>query len=109
VVLGHSRPYGVAEVMETVIARARARAAESERREVAAEIRRAVEESGLTRAEFARRVGTSASRLSTYLSGRVVPSATLMVRIRRLRERLISGPHGPAVRTGRLPGVPPIS
>jgi ribosome-binding protein aMBF1 (putative translation factor) len=79
--LGCSRPYGVAEVMETVIARARKRAERSEREEVAAEIRRAVEQSGLTRAEFAARIGTSASRLSTYIAGKVVPSATMMVRI----------------------------
>jgi hypothetical protein len=46
--LSYSRPYGVAEVMETVIARARTRAERWEREEVAAEIRRAVEQSGLT-------------------------------------------------------------
>jgi ribosome-binding protein aMBF1 (putative translation factor) len=80
--LSYSRPYGVAEVMETVIARARERAERSEREEVAAEIRRAVEQSGLTRAEFAARIGTSASRLSTYIAGKVVPSATMLVRIR---------------------------
>lgn len=87
-VLSHSRPYGVAEMMETVIARARARAERSEREEVAAEIRRAVEESGLTRAEFAAHIGTSASRLSTYVTGKVAPSATLMVRIRTMAQRL---------------------
>jgi DNA-binding transcriptional regulator YiaG len=83
-VLSHCRPYGVAEVMETVIARARARAERQERQEVAAEIRRAIDKSGLSRAEFASRIGTSASRLSTYVAGKVAPSATLMVRIRRL-------------------------
>jgi DNA-binding transcriptional regulator YiaG len=83
-VLSYTRPYGVAEAMEEVIARARARAEEREREEVAAEIRRAVEQSGLTRAEFASRLGTSTSRLSTYTTGKVVPSATLLVRVRRL-------------------------
>lgn len=83
-VLSHSRPYGIAEVMETVIARARARAELSEREAVAREIRHAVERSGLTRAAFASRVGTSPSRLSTYLNGKVTPSASLLVRIRRL-------------------------
>jgi DNA-binding transcriptional regulator YiaG len=83
-VLSHSRPYGVAELMERVIARARARAEQQERDQVAAEIRHALARSGLTRAQFASRIGTSASRLSTYLSGRVTPSATLLVRIRRL-------------------------
>jgi ribosome-binding protein aMBF1 (putative translation factor) len=83
-VLSHSRPYGVAEAMEAVIARARARAEQQEREEVAAEVRRAIDRSGLTRAEFASRVGTSASRLTTYANGGVVPSAAFMVRIRRL-------------------------
>jgi hypothetical protein len=82
-VLSYSRPYGVAQAMETVIARARLRAQQRERKEVAAEVRRAVDQSGLTLAELASRLGTSASRLSTYATGKVVPSATFMVRIRR--------------------------
>jgi DNA-binding XRE family transcriptional regulator len=94
-VLGHDRPYGVAEAMEALIARVRARAERSEREAVAAEIRRAVARSGLTRAEFASRVGTSASRLSTYATGRVSPSATLMVRIRRLLDRTVRDPGRP--------------
>jgi DNA-binding transcriptional regulator YiaG len=83
-VLGYSRPYGVAEVMETARARARERAEASERAEVADEVRQAIARSGLTRAEFASRIGTSASRLSTYASGKVTPSASLMLRIRRI-------------------------
>jgi DNA-binding transcriptional regulator YiaG len=83
-VLGFSRPYGVAEAMEAVVARARGRAERREREAVAAEIREAVERSGLTRAELASRLGTSASRLSTYLTGKVMPSATFMVRLRRV-------------------------
>ena len=53
--------------------------------------------SGLSRAEFASRIGTSASRLSTYASGKVTPSATLMLRIRRVAERRSCDeqqPHG---------------
>lgn len=84
-VLSHTRPYGIADVMETVITRARAQAERGEREAVASELRRAVERSGLTRAAFASRIGTSPSRLSTYLSGKVIPSASLMVRVRRLR------------------------
>lgn len=86
-VLSYSRPYGIAEAMETVLARVRERAAASERAVVAAEIRDAVERSGLSRGEFASRIGTSASRLSTYISGRVTPSAALMLRIRRVADR----------------------
>jgi DNA-binding transcriptional regulator YiaG len=86
-VLSHSRPYGVAEAMELVLSRARERSEASERAAVAAEICQAVRRSGLSRAEFASRIGTSASRLSTYVSGKVTPSATLMLRIRRTAGR----------------------
>jgi DNA-binding transcriptional regulator YiaG len=86
-VLSHSRPYGVAEIMEMVLARARDRREAEERAHVAAKIRAAVARSGLSRAEFASRIGTSTSRLSTYETGRVTPSAALMVRIYRLVER----------------------
>jgi DNA-binding transcriptional regulator YiaG len=79
-----SRPYGTAELLEGVVSRARAEAADSERHEVAAEIRSLVDGSGLARQDFAERIGTSRSRLSTYISGQVVPSAALMVRIRRV-------------------------
>jgi DNA-binding transcriptional regulator YiaG len=73
--------------MESVIARARHRAEQAERDAVAAEIKAAIVRTGLSRTEFALRIGTSASRLSTYATGRVVPAATLMVRIRRLADR----------------------
>jgi len=83
-VLSHTRPDGVAEAMETVLSRVRERAEASERAAVATEIREAVKRSGLSRAEFASQIGTSASRLSTYAAGKVTPSATLMLRIRRV-------------------------
>lgn len=87
-VLAYSRPFGVAELMETVIARARSREEQDVRAAVATEVRAAIARSGLRRAEFAERIGTSTSRLSTYATGRVVPAATVLVRIRRLLERL---------------------
>ncbi|CAN5855846.1 hypothetical protein BH23ACT10_BH23ACT10_25140 [soil metagenome] len=80
--LSISRPYGTAELMEHVLAAARAEAEHAERAEVAAEIAELVRRSGLSRADFARRIGTSASRLSTYLTGTVTPSAALLVRMR---------------------------
>ncbi|MFD4431525.1 XRE family transcriptional regulator [Nocardia sp. NPDC058497] len=86
-VLSHSRPYGVAELMEGLLERARERAEAAERKEVADEVRQAVTDSGLTSAEFAAAIGTSGSRLSTYMTGKVVPSSTLMVRIRRVSDR----------------------
>jgi DNA-binding transcriptional regulator YiaG len=83
-ILTHSRPYGVAEIMETVLSRARQQAEDAERTAIAAQVQEAVKNSGLSQAEFASRIGTSASRLSTYVSGKVTPSATLMLRISRL-------------------------
>jgi DNA-binding transcriptional regulator YiaG len=79
-----SRPYGTAELLEGVVSRARKLAADSERDEVASEVRRLVSDSGLSQHEFADRIGTSRSRLSTYMAGKVVPSAALMVRMRRV-------------------------
>jgi DNA-binding transcriptional regulator YiaG len=81
-VLAYSRPYGVANVMERVIDRARHSAEAAERATVAAEVRQLIEQSGLSRSEFASRIGTSASRLSTYATGKVAPSAALLVRMR---------------------------
>ena len=86
-VLTYSRPYGVAPVMERAISRTRQTAEVSEREAVATEIDRLVRASGLSRAEFASRIGTSASRLSTYVTGKVTPSAALLVRMRRAAQR----------------------
>ena len=52
------------------VARARQLAINSERHNVAAEVRDLVGRSGLSRQDFADRIGTSRSRLSTYMSGR---------------------------------------
>lgn len=82
--LTHSRPYGVAELMERVISDARQQVVAAERAAVAAEVAELVESSGLSRAEFAAAVGTSTSRLSTYITGKVTPSAALMLRMSRL-------------------------
>jgi transcriptional regulator with XRE-family HTH domain len=41
-----------------------------------------IDESGLSRAEFVSRIGTSASRLFTYATGKVTPSAALLMRMR---------------------------
>lgn len=89
-VLGHTRPYGIADAMETILTRAREHAEAGEREAVAAEVRSAIASSGLSRAEFAARIGTSTSRLSTYATGKVMPSAALMLRIRGVVERIRS-------------------
>lgn len=88
--LSYSRPYGVANAMERVFQMAREETERSEREAVAAEIAGLVRESGLSRAEFASRIGTSASRLSTYVTGRVTPSAALLVRMRLVAQREIA-------------------
>jgi DNA-binding transcriptional regulator YiaG len=79
-----ARPYGTSELLTTVIERARQEAAEAERAQVADEIRDLVARSGLSKQEFAIRLGTSRPRLSTYMSGKVMPSAALMLRMRRV-------------------------
>ena len=91
--LGYESPYGVGPLLERAIARARRQAEESERAEVAREVAELIERSGLTTADLAHRVGTSRSRLSTCRSGSVVPSAAMLVRIRRAVERAALG-HG---------------
>jgi DNA-binding transcriptional regulator YiaG len=87
-----SRPYGTTELLEAVVARARQLAINSERDNVASEVRDLVGRSGLSKQDFAERIGTSRSRLSTYMSGKVVPSATLMVRMRRVALHAARGP-----------------
>ena len=83
-VLGYARPYGTADLIENAIRRARRRADTADRATVAERMRAATAASGLSQAAFAERIGTSASRLSTYLSGKVTPSAALLVRAERV-------------------------
>lgn len=85
-VLSHSRPYGVAELLEAGLADARMVAEAEERALVAAELRSLIAASGLTQGLFASRMGTSAPRLSSYVNGSVTPSAALLVRARRVAD-----------------------
>jgi hypothetical protein len=78
-----AHPYGVSEVMTDIVAEARRDAEHAERAEVAAKVRELIAASGRTQARFAADLGTSASRLSTYASGSVVPSATMLARMGR--------------------------
>lgn len=50
-------------------------------------MRLALRTSGLSQADFAREIGTSASRFSTYLSGGTVPSAEIVERMEQLAEQ----------------------
>ncbi len=89
--LSYRQPDGVGTLFGLAVERARSDADRADRDEVAARLRRAVARSGLTDAAFAAHVGTSASRLSTYLSGKVTPSAAMLVRI----EHAASAPSQP--------------
>lgn len=73
----------VSTLFQLAIDHARAEMDRADRAEVAARVRAAVDKTGLTNAQFAARVGTSATRLSTYLSGKVTPSAAMLLRIER--------------------------
>ena len=79
--LGYARPYGVGPLLERALTRSRARSQQRERQTVAERVRHLVDASGLDRGQFARRIGTSRSRLSTYCTGSVAPSAALLVRM----------------------------
>lgn len=72
-----------ARLFGLAVERARADSERADRDEVARRVQAAIAESGLTAAAFAAQVGTSASRLSTYASGRVTPSAAMLLRIER--------------------------
>jgi ribosome-binding protein aMBF1 (putative translation factor) len=76
----------VSALFALAIEHARNSVEQADRAEVAARVRDAVGTSGLTKADFAKRIGTSASRLSTYLTGQVTPSAAMLVRIERTAE-----------------------
>ena len=91
--LEHSNPYGTGPLLRHVIDRARREAERSARGEVAARFGRAVKRSGLSQSQFAARLGTSPSRLSTYLSGRVDPAASLLVRAESLAAAVSEGRH----------------
>ena len=76
-----AQPYGVQPLMESILTSARTDRERAEREQVASRVRDAVERSGMPQSRFAAHVGTSASRLSTYATGRVVPSAAMLIRI----------------------------
>lgn len=91
--LSYESPYGVGPLLTRAVDRARRETDEADRAEVAAEVGRLIESTGLTVSEVAERIGTSRSRLSTYRSGKVTPSAALMVRLRRVAAALSEPGH----------------
>ena len=81
---------GVSTLFVLAVERARRDMECAERDEVATRVRNALASSRLTQADAARLVGTSASRMSTYASGKVTPSASMLLRI----ERVAAEPRG---------------
>lgn len=86
-VLDTARPYGVSKALAEVLSRTREHLEANEREEVARQIHALLEHSGLGRQEFASRIGVPAEDFAAFLSGRTSPSASLMVRMKRLSER----------------------
>jgi DNA-binding transcriptional regulator YiaG len=83
-VLALAEDAGAVGAIDAARSLARRRHQAGEKADVAARMTGYLTASGLSRAEFARRLGTSTSRLSTYLSGKVTPSAVLMLRAERI-------------------------
>ncbi|MBV8929450.1 MAG: XRE family transcriptional regulator [Mycobacteriaceae bacterium] len=86
-VLQDAPSYGISEALAEVLARARAHLEAEERAEVAQHVRALLERSGLSPPEFASRIGASVDELTSYLDAAVSPSASQMVRMRRLSDR----------------------
>jgi len=82
--LGYADASGVTALLRRAVDRSRSEAEAADRATVAARVRQLAAESGLTAARFAVRAGTSSSRLSTYATGKVVPSAAMMLRLERV-------------------------
>jgi len=98
--LSYAPPDGISEAFRRYIELTREQSVQRDVEQVAGSVKSAVQGTGLTAAAFAELIGTSASRLSTYVSGKVTPSAALMLRIERVaREYGNSVPiHEPPVR-----------
>jgi hypothetical protein len=86
-VLETARPYGVSKALSEVLTRTREHLEANECAEVARHIKALMERSGLGPAEFASRIGVPAEEFGKYLSGAISPSASLMIRMRRLSDR----------------------
>ncbi|HEX4559448.1 MAG TPA: XRE family transcriptional regulator [Mycobacterium sp.] len=88
-VLDGTRPYGISKALWEVLERARAHLDANERAEVARHVRLLINRSGLGEQEFASRIGVPPEDLAAYLDGTLSPSASLMIRIRRLSDRFV--------------------
>ena len=91
--LAYADEEDVVAFFRLMIRSSRQEAEAKEREEVSRRVRFAKEQSGLTSTEFAARIGTSASRFSTYLNGSVMPSAALLVRMENVAALPDHTPH----------------
>lgn len=82
-ILSYEELPGASPLFRRAIAQSRQAADDRDRDEVARRITQAIGDSGLPASRFAEQIGTSASRLSTYATGRVTPSAAMLLRIER--------------------------
>jgi len=88
-VLEGTRPYGISKALWEVLDRARTHLEANERAEVARHVRLLIDRSGLSQQEFASRIGATPEDLAAYLDGSTSPSASLMIRMRRLSDRFV--------------------
>lgn len=88
-VLEGAQPYGISKALVEVLDRARAHLEADECAEVARHVGLLVERSGLGPQEFASRIGVPTEELTAYLDGKTSPSASLMIRMRRLSDRFV--------------------
>lgn len=79
---------GVVAALRRAVVEVRAATERTEKALVAEQVRGHVARSGLSQRDFAQRIGTSASRLSTYVNASVTPSATLMIRMANVASRM---------------------
>ena len=80
---------GIAKALWEVLERARTHLEANERAEVARHVRLLIDRSGLGQPEFASRIGVAPEDLAAYLDGSTSPSASLMIRMRRLSDRFV--------------------
>ena len=93
-VLEGTRPYGISKALWEVLERARTHLEANERAEVARHVRLLIDRSGLDQLEFASRIGVAPEDLAGYLDGSTSPTASLMIRIRRLSDRFVKVKSG---------------
>jgi hypothetical protein len=88
-VLEGTRPLGISKALSEVLDRARTHLEANERAEVGRHVQLLMDRSGLGQQEFASRIGISPEELGSYLDGSISPSASLMIRMRRLSDRFV--------------------